>query len=119
MVATFFGEGATEEGVFHEAVNFAALKRLPVVFVCENNLYSVYSPLSVRQPQGRSLQLLAQGHGIESAHGDGNDALAVHELTGEAVMRARGWRSHPAGVRHLSLARALWPELRQRHRLSH
>ena len=89
VVVAFFGEGATEEGVFHEAVNFAALKRLPVVFVCENNLYSVYSPLSVRQPPGRSLGQLARGHGIDAAHGDGNDVLDVHELACRAVLRAR------------------------------
>ena len=89
VVVAFFGEGATEEGAFHEAVNFAALKRLPVVFVCENNLFSVYSPLSVRQPVGRSLGLLARGHGMQAAHGDGNDVLSVHALTGEAVLRAR------------------------------
>src|SRR5579859_6536135 len=53
VTVAFFGEGATEEGVFHEAANFAALHRLAVVFVCENNLYSVYSPLEVRQPAGR------------------------------------------------------------------
>ena len=51
----FFGEGATEEGVFAESLNFAALKNLPILFVCENNLYSVYSPLEVRQPKGRSI----------------------------------------------------------------
>jgi pyruvate dehydrogenase E1 component alpha subunit len=89
VVVAFFGEGATEEGVFHEAVNFAALKRLPVVFVCENNLYSVYSPLAVRQPAGRSLMQLARGHGTAAAHGDGNDALGVHALAGQAVQRAR------------------------------
>ena len=46
----YLGEGATEEGVFHESINFAALKGLNVAFICENNLYSVYSPLCVRQP---------------------------------------------------------------------
>jgi TPP-dependent pyruvate/acetoin dehydrogenase alpha subunit len=89
VVVTFFGEGATEEGVFHEALNFAALKKLPVVFVCENNLYSVYSPLSVRQPEGRAVVSLAQGHGVATWQGDGNDALEVHRMTGEAVERAR------------------------------
>ncbi|HET6882539.1 MAG TPA: thiamine pyrophosphate-dependent dehydrogenase E1 component subunit alpha, partial [Pirellulales bacterium] len=73
VVVAFFGEGATEEGAFHEAMNFAALKRLPVLFVCENNLYSVYSPLGVRQPAARSVWQTAAGHGIESRHGDGND----------------------------------------------
>jgi len=85
----FFGDGATEEGVFHESLNFAVLKRLPVVFVCENNLYSVYSPLSVRQPDGREIFELAKGHGMESYQGDGNDAIAVYQLAKQAVHQAR------------------------------
>ena len=51
----FFGDGAIEEGIFYESINFAIVKKLPVVFICENNLYSVYSPFSVRQPKGRSI----------------------------------------------------------------
>ena len=47
----YFGDGATEEGVYYESLNFAAVKSLPALFVCEQNLYSVYSPLSVRQPR--------------------------------------------------------------------
>ena len=89
VAAAFFGEGATEEGVFHESVNFAALKKLPVVFVCENNFYSVYSPLSVRQPPGREVFRLAQGHGVESHQADGNDVEAVADLAGHAVGKAR------------------------------
>ena len=89
VVATFFGEGATEEGVFHEAINFASLKRLPVVFVCENNLYSVYSPMSVRQPAHREVYAVAEGHGVVARQGDGNDLLAVYALAEEAVARAR------------------------------
>jgi pyruvate dehydrogenase E1 component alpha subunit len=89
VVTAFFGEGATEEGAFHEALNFAALKRLPVLFVCENNLYSVYSPLSVRQPAGREVYRLAAGHGIDSRQGDGNDVSAVHAMTEEAIGQIR------------------------------
>lgn len=89
VTAVFFGEGATEEGVFHESLNFAALRKLPVIFVCENNLYSVYSPLEVRQPAERRVGLIAQAHGIESFHGDGNDVAAVAKLTEQAVQRAR------------------------------
>ncbi|MBM3944711.1 MAG: thiamine pyrophosphate-dependent dehydrogenase E1 component subunit alpha, partial [SAR202 cluster bacterium] len=73
VVVAFFGEGSTEEGVFHEALNFAALRRLPVVFVCENNLYSVYSPMSVRQPANREVYQVAAGHGVPSFQVDGND----------------------------------------------
>ena len=49
----FFGEGAVEQGVFYESVNFAAVKQIPAVFMCENNLYSVYSALNDRQPKNR------------------------------------------------------------------
>ncbi|MBI1883209.1 MAG: thiamine pyrophosphate-dependent dehydrogenase E1 component subunit alpha [Chlamydiae bacterium] len=85
----FFGEGATEEGAFHESVNFAVLKKLPVIFVCENNFYSVYSPLSVRQPVGREVVEQARGYGLESFQGDGNDVKEVYRLGGEAAERAR------------------------------
>ena len=51
----FLGDGCIEEGVFYETINFCAHKKLPCLFICENNLYSVYSPLKVRQPKGRSI----------------------------------------------------------------
>jgi TPP-dependent pyruvate/acetoin dehydrogenase alpha subunit len=89
VTAVFFGDGATEEGVFHESLNFAALKKLPVVFVCENNLYSVYSPLKVRQPDGREIFKIAKAHGIASHQADGNDVVKVHRLAQRAVRRAR------------------------------
>ena len=89
VAIAFLGDGATETGVFHESLNFAALKKVPVVFVCENNLYSVYSPMPVRQPPGREIFRLAVGHGIESHQADGNDVLAVYELARRAVDRAR------------------------------
>ena len=89
VTVPFFGEGATEEGAFYESVNFAALKRLPIVFLCENNLYSVYSSLSVRQPAERNLLQLVKAMGMASAGGDGNDVMAVRELMREAVHRAR------------------------------
>ena len=89
ITAVFFGEGATEEGVFHESLNFAALQKLPVVFVCENNLYSVYSPLAVRQPAGREVVALARGHGVESMQGDGNNVVEVYSLAQQAIHRAR------------------------------
>jgi pyruvate dehydrogenase E1 component alpha subunit len=89
ITVAYFGEAATEEGTFHEAVNFAALKRLPVLFVCENNLYSVYSPLSVRQPDNRQVWELAKGHGIDTHHGDGNDVLEVFEIAAKAIHHVR------------------------------
>lgn len=89
VTLVFLGDGAAEEGVFHEAVNFAVLKRLPAVFVCENNFFSVYSSLAVRQPSTRKLYELVRGYGLESHQGDGNDVEAVHGLTKTAVEKAR------------------------------
>ncbi len=89
VVVIFFGEGAAEEGVFHESMNFAALKQLPVIFVCENNLYSVYTPLAERQPNDRQLSVLAQGYGMPGSLGDGNNLAEVYTLTHAAVQRAR------------------------------
>ncbi|NGX59019.1 MAG: Acetoin:2,6-dichlorophenolindophenol oxidoreductase subunit alpha [Chlamydiae bacterium] len=89
VTAIFFGEGATEEGVFAESLNFAALKNLSVLFVCENNLYSVYSPLSVRQPLNRSRVDIAKAHGIFSLEGDGNNLEEVLSLTEQGVSHIR------------------------------
>ena len=89
VTVVFFGDGAAEEGVFHESLNFAALKGLPVIFVCENNLYSVYSPLSVRQPPTREICDLARSHGIESYQGDGNDVTEVYTMARRAISKAR------------------------------
>jgi pyruvate dehydrogenase E1 component alpha subunit len=89
VTVVFFGDAGVEEGAFYESINFAALKRLPVIFVCENNLYSVYSHISVRQPKGREIFWLAKGHGIESYQGDGNDVIEVYQLAECAVRKAR------------------------------
>jgi pyruvate dehydrogenase E1 component alpha subunit len=85
---TFFGDASVEEGVFHESANFASLRKLPVLFVCENNLYSVYTSLKDRQPS-RPLTELARAHGINSIHADGNDVLAVFKAARDAVACAR------------------------------
>jgi pyruvate dehydrogenase E1 component alpha subunit len=85
----FFGDGATEEGVFHECLNFIAMKKLPMIFICENNLYSVYSPLSVRQPDEREIISLAKGHGVDAYQGDGNDVMDVYVSAKKAVQKAR------------------------------
>lgn len=81
----FFGEGSTEEGVFGECLNFAALKKLPVLFVCENNFYSVYSPLDVRQPAERDRVAIARAHGLIAKHGNGNDVEEVFRISQEAI----------------------------------
>lgn len=85
----FLGDAATEEGVFYESLNFALLKKLPVLYVCENNLYSVYSPLCVRQPAARRIFAMVGCLGVQSEHGDGNDVLEVYEKARAAVARLR------------------------------
>jgi TPP-dependent pyruvate/acetoin dehydrogenase alpha subunit len=76
----FLGDGAIEEGAFYEAANFAVLKKLPVMFVCENNMYSVYSHLKVRQPDGRKIHRLAEAIGLQVYEGFGNDAFETWDL---------------------------------------
>tara|TARA_B100000575_G_C23050414_1_gene604676 strand:- start:137 stop:1105 length:969 start_codon:yes stop_codon:yes gene_type:complete len=63
----FFGEGAIEQGVFYETINFAIIKKLPIVFICENNSYSVYSPLKVRQPNNRQIYKMVKEIGIKKS----------------------------------------------------
>ncbi len=84
----FLGDAAVEEGLFHECANFAVLKNLPVLFVCENNKYSVCTPLQERQP-GRPITDLAVAHAMKTAHADGNDATAVFDVASAAIERAR------------------------------
>lgn len=85
----FLGDGATEEGVFYESVNFAAVRKLPVLFICENNLYSVYSPLSVRQPKGRSIAKMVEAMGVEVAVGDGHNITSSLEIMKNSVDKVR------------------------------
>ncbi len=85
----FLGDGAIEEGVFYESVNFAAVRKLPVLFICENNLYSVYSPLSVRQPKGRNIAKMVEAMGVEVGMGQGSDVLASQQLMQQAVNKVR------------------------------
>jgi len=85
----FHGDAVVETGAFFESVNFAVLKKLPVLFVCENNLYSVYSPLNVRQPEGRSIAAMVAGLGMPTFSGDGNDVAAVHATVCESVAAIR------------------------------
>jgi TPP-dependent pyruvate/acetoin dehydrogenase alpha subunit len=87
--AVFFGEGSTEEGVFGESLNFAALEKLPILFVCENNFYSVYSPLEVRQSKERDRLKIALAHGIEAFHANGNDVEEVLKVTQKALSKIK------------------------------
>lgn len=84
----FFGDGCFEEGVVHESLNFAALHRLPMIFVCENNQFSVYTRLSERQPD-RPIYRLAEAYGMAAYAGDGNDVEEVLAIAKTAVDNAR------------------------------
>src|SRR5205085_4149826 len=89
LSVVFFGDAATETGVFHESVNFAAVHRLPVLFVCENNLYSVNTPLKDRQPANRTIAELVRGHGVRSSQHDGQLVETVDRATAEALAHVR------------------------------
>jgi TPP-dependent pyruvate/acetoin dehydrogenase alpha subunit len=89
VAVTFFGDGTVEEGIFHESLNFAVVKRLPVLFVCENNGYSTHTRLGVRQPANVPIHARGASYGMPSACVDGNDVFAVSSAAREAVERAR------------------------------
>jgi len=88
VAVSFFGDGATTEGIFHEAVNFAAVRGLPVVFVIENNHYAMSLPWE-RATAQPSVARKAEGYGIIGVDVDGQDVLAVREAADQAVSRAR------------------------------
>jgi TPP-dependent pyruvate/acetoin dehydrogenase alpha subunit len=85
----FFGDGATNIGAFHEALNLAAVWKLPAVFVCENNLYGEYSPIASTTPVEQLVDRAAS-YAMAAARVDGNDVVAVRRTAVEAVARARG-----------------------------
>ena len=88
VTVSFFGDGATGEGVLYESLNFAALKKLPLLLVCENNLYSTHLPIKeCRVDNG--IYKIAQPFGIPSLQIDGNDVLRVYSAAGDAVDRCR------------------------------
>lgn len=89
LSVAFFGDGATEEGAFYESANFAVVRQLPMLFVCENNRYSVYSSLKDRQPANRSITELSRAIGLQALEVDGNDIHAVVQATGELVKSIR------------------------------
>jgi len=84
----FFGDGACEEGVVHEALNLASIMKLPVLFVVENNLFSSHLDIHLRQP-GNRVARFAEAHGVATEVIDGNDVVAVTEATDRLVGRAR------------------------------
>ncbi len=111
VAVCFFGDGAVDEGVFYESLNFAALKKLPVLFVCENNFYATNSPQRRRHALD-NIHERATVLGVEGLRVDGNDALAISDAAGSAILKARSgggptlleartyrWKGHvgPAG----------------------
>lgn len=88
VACCFFGDGASNEGSFHEAANMAGLYKLPVVFVCENNGYGEYTPQANHQAIV-DVADRAPGYGMPGVIVDGMDVIAVYEAAGEAIARAR------------------------------
>jgi len=84
----FFGDAAVEEGVIYESINFAMLKKLPVIYVCENNLYSVFSPLSKRQAKD-DIYRRFEGLSIPGYRVDGNNVIEVYRIARKAIDNAR------------------------------
>jgi TPP-dependent pyruvate/acetoin dehydrogenase alpha subunit len=105
VVTIFFGDGCFEEGVLHETMNFAVLKQLPLLMVCENNQYSVMTPLAERQPP-RDIYKIAAAHGINAVSGDGNVVETVAKLAGTSIADIRAGQ----GPQFLELHTHRWPE---------
>lgn len=106
VVVCFFGDGATDEGVFYESINFASIKKLPIIFICENNHYSTHLPLRYRQPADNIYQRV-ENFKIPSVRIDGNDVTKTYQTTKDAIEQVKSkegpffiecetyrWRSH-------------------------
>src|SRR2546423_8802086 len=88
VVACFFGEGAVDEGAFHESINFASLKKLPILFVCENNFYAIYSHVRDRMA-GPGLRARSKAYGVEAELIEDHEPMKLHERAGAAVAAVR------------------------------
>ena len=88
IVVCFFGEGATDEGAWHESMNFASLKKLPILFVCENNFYAIYSHVRDRMA-GPGLRARSKAYGIEAEMIEDHEPVKLHERAGLAVAAVR------------------------------
>ena len=88
VAIVFFGEGATSEGAVHEAMNFAGVMGLPVIFLCQNNQWAISTPRRI-QTAAQTIAQKAVAYGIAGVQVDGNDVLAVHRVVAEAAARAR------------------------------
>ncbi len=85
----FFGDGAIEEGVFYESLNFSILKKLNIVFVCENNNYSVYSHIKLRQPYNRKIYKISHSLGIPSFKINSPDPLIIYETVNRIIKKKK------------------------------
>lgn len=106
IAVSFFGDGATEEGVWHESLNFASVRALPILFVCENNGLAISSPLTARQPPGTSITERAAGYGIPSVKVSGGDVLEVRRQAQLAVDAIRNGK----GPRFIECSTTRWSE---------
>jgi len=88
VTVVFFGDGAADEGTFHESLNFAAIKKLPVVYVCENNFYAINSHQKARQA-GEGIYKWAERYGMPAYQVDGNDVLEVSDYAQKAIELCR------------------------------
>lgn len=89
VAVVYLGDAATEEGVHWESLNFAVLKKLPIIFVCENNFYSVCTPIEERQPENSSIVERVRHFGLKATEIHGNDVLSVFETMKQAVDSAK------------------------------
>ena len=94
VVVSVFGDGAVDEGVFHESLNFAALKSLPIIFVCENNLYAIHTHQLQRQKVNNICER-ARIHGMPAEQIPDNDVVRIYERVNETVGRIRSGQSGP------------------------
>ena len=105
VAVSFFGDGASNAGPFHECLNIAATWKLPMLYVCENNMYAAQTPAAATQALS-DVAARAAGYGIPGVVVDGNDILAVYQAANRAVDRARvGRRPDADRVQDLPLAR--------------
>ncbi|HYD07097.1 MAG TPA: thiamine pyrophosphate-dependent dehydrogenase E1 component subunit alpha [Reyranella sp.] len=88
IVVCFFGEGATDEGAWHESMNFASLKKLPILFVCENNFFAIYSHVKDRMA-GPGLRARSKAYGIEAELIEDHEPMKLHERAGAAIAAVR------------------------------
>jgi pyruvate dehydrogenase E1 component alpha subunit len=122
VTVCFFGDGASNRGTLHEAMNLATLWKLPIVYVCHNNLYAQFMPIKDAYPR-EDIADIAAGYGIPGVIVDGQDVIAVHEVVQAAVARARAgegpsliecktyrYRAHAEGVPDVSHADPRPPE---------